>query len=171
MVEGTFVRENSKKFWFSSHLFVPLPPLHQHRNMKKTFIITIFTLLSVVANAQQESKPFKGYFFNEEYEVYIRMNLHDNMDIPEHELYGQLPGFLAKQHNGFYWVMTSAEIVNDKKAVVEFINDYGSEDLTATLRLQDESTLILEQGSGSTIKVPKNGKWQKLPSKLTFKRR
>ena len=23
-LEGTFVRENSKKFWFSTHLFVPL---------------------------------------------------------------------------------------------------------------------------------------------------
>lgn len=139
--------------------------------MKRILFILTVIWISIGVHAQQESKPFKGYFFNEEYEVYIRMNLHDNMDIPEHELYGELPGFLAKQYNGFYWVMTNAEIVNDKKAVVEFINDYGSEDLTATLRLPDESTLILEQGSGSTIKVPKNGKWQKLPSKLTFKRR
>ena len=51
------------------------------------------------------------------------------------------------------------------------INDYGSEDLSATLHLKNDTTLVLEQGRGSAIKIPKNGKWQKLPSKLTFIRR
>ena len=92
------------------------------------------------------------------------------MDIPEHELLGPLPGYLAKQRNGFYWLINSAE-VKGNKANVEFVNDYGSEDLSATLRMPNDSTLVLEQGRGSSIKVPKNGKWFKLPSKITFKRK
>ena len=92
------------------------------------------------------------------------------MDIPEHELFGPLPGFLAKQHNGFYWLITEAKVKNSK-ATVEFINDYGSEDLTATFHMPNDSTLVLEQKEGSPIKVPKKGKWFKLPSKITFKRK
>ena len=103
-------------------------------------------------------------------EVYIRLNLYEDMDIPEHELLGPLPGYLAKQRNGFYWLINSAE-VKGNKANVEFVNDYGSEDLSATLRMPNDSTLVLEQGRGSSIKVPKNGKWFKLPSKITFKRK
>ena len=49
------------------------------------------------------------------------------------------------------------------------INDYGSEDLTATLTVENDSLYVLKQVEGSTLKVPKDGKWQKLPSKLVFK--
>jgi hypothetical protein len=51
------------------------------------------------------------------------------------------------------------------------INDYGSEDLTASLTIKDDSIYVLRQEDGSTLKVPKNGKWQKLPKTLEFKRR
>ena len=138
--------------------------------MKKFTIIAVLMLVSAAVNAQQEEKPFKGYFVNNELEVYVRFNLYKDMDIPEHELLGPLPGYLAKQRNGFYWLITSAE-VKGNKATVEMINDYGSEDLTAMLRMPNDSTLILEQGRGSSIKVPKDGKWFKLPSKITFKRK
>ena len=100
-----------------------------------------------------------------------RINLHDNMDIPDHDLYGPLPGYLAKEHNGFYWVIVDAKVKSKKKATIQLINDYGSEDLTATLHLPNDSTLVLEQGEGSSIKVPKDGKWFKLPAKVTFKRK
>ena len=138
--------------------------------MKKVTIIALLMLVSAAVSAQQEGKPFKGYFINDELEVYVRLNLYEDMDIPEHELLGPLPGYLAKQRNGFYWLITSAKI-KDNKASIEMINDYGSEDLTATLRMPNDSTLILEQGRGSSIKVPKDGKWFKLPSKITFKRK
>jgi hypothetical protein len=51
------------------------------------------------------------------------------------------------------------------------INDYGSEDLTAILTAKNDSLYELRQVEGSTLKVPKNGKWQKLPKTLEFKRR
>ena len=139
--------------------------------MKRIVILSALILAAVAVSAQQEEKPFKGYFTNEELNVYMRINLHDNMDIPDHELYGPLPGFLAKEHNGFYWVIVDAKLKGKKKATIQLINDYGSEDLTATLHLPNDSTLVLEQGEGSPIKVPKDGKWFKLPSKITFKRK
>jgi hypothetical protein len=51
------------------------------------------------------------------------------------------------------------------------VNDFGSEDLTASLTYINDSTYIFRQEEGSTVKIPKNGKWQKLPKKLTFKRK
>ena len=139
--------------------------------MKRILILYVFLVAVVAASAQQEEKPFKGYFTNEEFSVYMRINLYDNMDIPEHDLYGPLPGYLAKERNGFYWVIVDATVKNKKKATILLINDYGSEDLTATLHMPNDSTLVLEQGEGSPIKVPKDGKWFKLPSKVTFKRK
>ena len=120
----------------------------------------------------QHQTPFKGYFLNEEYSVYLNINLYgEGMHVPDHDMFGPLPGYLAKEHNGFYWLITDAEVKNDKEAEIQMINDYGSEDLVATLKMPNDSTLILIQGEGSPIKVPKNGKWQKLPSKMTFKRK
>ena len=54
---------------------------------------------------------------------------------------------------------------------MNLINDYGSEDLTATLTRKNDSIYILKQESGSTLKVPKNSKWQKLPKVLELKLR
>ena len=51
------------------------------------------------------------------------------------------------------------------------VNDTGSDDLRATLTQLNDSTYVLRQGSGATIKVPNNNKWQKLPGTLTFIRR
>ena len=52
------------------------------------------------------------------------------------------------------------------------INDYGSEDLTATLTRKNDSIYVLKQEDGSSLKVPvKGGKWQKLPKTLEFKRK
>jgi hypothetical protein len=50
------------------------------------------------------------------------------------------------------------------------INDYGSEDLTATLTAENDSLYVLKQIDGSTLKVPNNGKWQKLPKRFELKR-
>lgn len=137
----------------------------------KRLLISIAAILVVLTIQAQEAKPFKGYYANDEYNVYMRIDLYsEGFDIPEHELYGPLPGFLAKRHNGFYWVITSAKVVNDKEAEVEFINDYGSEDLEATFTMKNDSTLVLHQGEGSTIKIPVDGKWKKLPNKLEFKK-
>ena len=139
--------------------------------MKKLLISLLLGLLATGSACAQKARPFKAYLINNEYEVYLRINLYEqDIEVPGQELYGQLPGYLGKQHNSFCWVITSAE-VNGKQASLTLINDYGSEDLTASLTQKSDSVFILKQQHGSTLKVPKKGKWQKLPKTLEFRLR
>ena len=141
--------------------------------MKKLFsLICICTLFSLVAKSQENNYMFKGYFFNSEYNVYLKIDLHgDGIIVPDHDLFGPLPGYLGKMNNSFFWLITSKNIKNKKFANIELINDYGSEDLSASLSLKNDSTLVLKQLKGSEIKVPNKGKWQILPAELFFKRK
>jgi hypothetical protein len=128
-----------------------------------------FMLLPVLA--QGSTEPFRAHLFNKEYSVFLRINFYDeDITVPGQDLYGKLPGYLSKQHHSFCWLITSAE-VNGKTATLQMINDYGSEDLTATLTVENDSIYVLKQLDGSTLKVPNNGKWQKLPKTLEFRRR
>ena len=139
--------------------------------MKRLLFILITCQLSLTpALAQGKEGPFHAYLYNNEYEVFLKINLYDeDVEVPGQELYGPLPGYLGKKHNSFCWVITAAE-VKGKTATLSLINDYGSEDLTATLTLHNDSTYVLKQEKGSTLKVPKNNKWQKLPKTLELKR-
>jgi hypothetical protein len=140
--------------------------------MKKRFLTLVFGLTSVLAFAQNTVEPFKGYLYNDQYEVYMKIDLYnESINVPGNELYGQLPGFLGKKNNSFCWPVTAAKIKDEKTAELSLINDYGSEDHTATLICENDSTFVLRQEKGSTLKVPKNGKWQKLPKTLPFKRK
>ena len=141
--------------------------------MRKTYLTIIALWLTISAFAEQkDSTTFRAYLYNNEYDVYLRINLYDeDIKVPGQELYGTLPGYLGKKNNSFCWVVTSAKIKDSKTATLNLINDYGSEDLTATLTCKNDSIYILKQESGSTLKVPKNSKWQKIPKTLELKRR
>lgn len=54
---------------------------------------------------------------------------------------------------------------------MQLINDFGSEDLRATLIRKNDSVYVLQQNEGNAIKVPRKGKWQKLPKELEFKKK
>ena len=123
-------------------------------------------------HAQKEHEAFRAYLFNNEYEVYLRINLYDqDITVPGHELYGKLPGYLGKKNNSFCWVITSCDVKSDKKAVLQLINDFGSEELTATLVRKNDSIYQLRQDAGSTLKVPHKNKWQKLSKTILLKRK
>ena len=64
------------------------------------------------AKAQQQADgPFRAYLFNNEYHVYMRINLYDqNIIISWQEMFGPLPGFLAKESSAFCWIITDAKI-------------------------------------------------------------
>ena len=137
------------------------------RNILYTLLLWCFP---VVIHAQDNT--FRAYLFNKEYNVYLRINFYDqDVRVPGQELYGTLPGYLGKVNNSFCWVITSCQIKNDREATLQLINDFGSEDLTATLTRKNDSIYLFRQGAGSTIKVPNKGKWQKLPKSLEFKRK
>ena len=139
--------------------------------MKKLIIAAILVLTAISASAQQEKKPFRAYLYNSEYDVFLRIDFYDeSITVPGQDLYGSLPGYLGKTHNTFCWLITTAQ-VKGHTAHIALINDYGSEDLTATLTVKNDSLYELKQVEGSVLRVPKNGKWQKLPKTLTLKRR
>lgn len=140
--------------------------------MKRIILPILIALTAISSHAQEENKPFKVYLYNDEYEVFLRINFHDkDIKIAGQELYGELPGYLGRDNHSFCWVMVDAEIENAHKARITMINDFGSEDLEASLSLKNDSTYILKQESGNPIKIPKNGKWLKLPKTLVFKKK
>ena len=138
--------------------------------MKKIIATFILTLMLSPVFAQESKKPFLAYLINKEYSVYLKIDFYqESISVPGQDLYGKLPGYLSKQHNSFCWLITSAE-VEGNKATLQMINDYGSEDLTATLTAESDSVYVLKQIEGSTLKIPNNGKWQKLPKTLELRR-
>ena len=139
--------------------------------MNKLIAISLLCLTTISVKAQSNNEPFRAYLFNNEYDVFLRINFYEqDVNVPGQDLIGQVPGYLGKKNNSFAWLITSAKI-NGNKAKLQLINDYGSEDLTATLTRKNDSIYVLKQESGSTLKVPNKGKWLKLPKTLEFKRK
>ena len=140
--------------------------------MRRLALSFFLTFLFSAAGAQTaDNTAFKGYLENQEYNVYMRINFYEqDVVISWQEMFGQLPGFLSKHDNNYCWIITDATI-DGNKAELELVNDYGSEDLKATLTQENDSVFVLRQRSGSNIKVPNKGKWQKLPGTLTFLKR
>ena len=118
-----------------------------------------------------DSIAFIGEFHNNEYNVYIKINLIDkDILVPGQEILGELDGYFGSTQSSQIWPITSSE-VEGSTAKIEVINNYGSEDFTASIILKDNNTLEFKHLKGSTFKFPVNKKWQKLPSKLTFIRK
>lgn len=140
----------------------------------KRLYLTLFALYIGIGTmaAQNAQKTFAGLFVNDEYNIYLKIDLYsDGIEVPEHEMFGLLPGYLGKKHNNFYWLITSYNIKSKKTANLELINDYGSEDLTVSITMKNDSTFILKQIKGSDLKVPNKGKWQKIPSEIVLKKK
>lgn len=116
-----------------------------------------------------DTTTFSGRLYNKEYNVYIQMDLyHNNVIVPYQEVYGEIPGYFGDGQDARKWLFTDAEITSPASALITIINDYGSEDLTATLTKKDNNLYILKQLDGSTIKIARNHKWVKMPKTLEF---
>lgn len=135
----------------------------------RTAIITALLACAQFASHAQTQQPFKGTFDNKEYNIYLKINLYDkNLIVPQQEIFGEVDGFVGDYKDSRKWLITGSKLNKGGTATLSIINDYGSEDLTATLTLVNDSTLQLTQDDGSTMKIARNRKWQKLPSKLLF---
>ena len=145
--------------------------------MKRIIIYIFFLLATITTYAQspvrseQASQYFKGKIYNSQYDIYIHMDfINSSIIVPQQEIFGEIPGSLGDNKDSRKWLITNATITSDGKASLSIINDYGSEDLEATLQMLNDTTYILLQESGSTIKLARNRKWVKLPQKITFKK-
>ena len=145
--------------------------------MKKALLFILLSLLSITMTAStnsvgKDSTTFKGYLYNQKYDVFIVMDFYNNnVVVPQQEIYGDMSGYFGDRQDGRKWLFTSATIKNGKTAEIQIINDYGSEDLTATLSTDDGKNFKLKQGKGSTLKIARNRKWLKMPKELDFVKR
>ena len=114
--------------------------------MKKLFIL-MFVLLVSVKLAAQSDKVFHTYIYNDEFKVYMDINLYENnVIVPDQELFGEIPGYFGAKRDQRKWLITSAKIDGKNSATLEIVNDYGSEDLTATLTYNPkDNTYVLKQ--------------------------
>lgn len=136
--------------------------------MRKYILITILALMSLASSAQ-DSTAFRGYLYNEEYQVYIQMDFYANdIIVPGQEIFGKLPGYLGARRDTRKWLFTDAKIDDACTATISITNDYGSEDLVAKLIKNSDGTYTLVQKEGSSLKIAVNSKWVKLPGKLVF---
>ncbi len=135
----------------------------------KRIIIAIVSLTITLTTYAQNLKVFKGYLYNNEYQVYLDIDFYQkNILVPNQEIFGQLPGYFGAKRDTRKWLITDAKISNDSTAQISIINDYGSEDLSATLHRDKNGQYILKQGEGSTIKIVVDRKWVKIPKTLVL---
>lgn len=139
--------------------------------MLRKITFSIIMLFVFLLGAAAQNQNFKCQIYNKEYDITLTINLYEEaITIPGQDILGKVFGYLKNSTDARAWVIMGAKVSSDdKKAKLEFINDYGSEDLEATLTLLKDGSYLLTQGSGSTIKVASKNKWVKLPKNLVFR--
>ena len=135
---------------------------------KRHWAILTMWLISAVCLAQTE-KPFEGYLYNEEYQIYLKLNVYDkNIMVPDQDIYGELPGYLGSKRDSRLWLITDTNQLNEKSVELSVINDYGSEDFIARITIDDKGVYTFKHIEGSTYKIVVNSKYVKIPKTITF---
>lgn len=139
----------------------------------KRFLMLLLAMASILVGAAQNvnsNQVFHTYIYNDEYKVYMDVNLYEaNISVPGQDVFGTVPGFFGALRDSRKWLVTDAKIVGKNKAELQIINDYGSEDLTATLTYNPkDNTYVLKQTGGSRLKIVVNRKWLKIPTEIVL---
>ena len=136
--------------------------------MKKLIFALFMSLVPLLLPAQTDS-TFNVTLRNDEYKIYITMNLYDkNVDVPGQAVLSKVDGFIGSKQSSGKWIIVSSKIKNKHEAEIEVINDYGSEDFTAVIKRNSDGTYSYSKKDGSTLKFAVRGKWQKIPGSLKF---
>ena len=139
--------------------------------MRKQLFLFVMSLVSAAAVAQQ-GRPFDTTIRNEEYKIYIRLNLYDkNITVPGQDVLGEVDGYFGSTQSSTKWIVVASRLIDGRTAEIEVVNDYGSEDFTATLKVNDDGTYEYKKDGGSTLKFAVRGKWQKIPGNLELVRK
>lgn len=124
------------------------------------------SLVPMLLPAQTDS-TFNVTLHNDEYKIYITMNLYDkNVDVPGQAVLGKVDGFIGSKQSSGKWIIVSSRIISKTEAEIEVINDYGSEDFMAVIKRNADGTYSYTKKGGSTLKFAVRGKWQKIPGSL-----
>ena len=133
--------------------------------MRKLLFLVLVTICPLLAHSQS----LKGYYYNEQYQVYLYLDVDaKDVQVPGQDIYGELPGYFGSKRDPRLWLIVECERVGENKAEIEVINDYGSEDFTASLTESPDGTLTLKHLDGSTFKIVVNSKYVKLPKEMKF---
>ena len=139
--------------------------------MRKLLFLFVMSLVSAAAVAQQ-GRLFDTTIRNEEYKIYIRLNLYDkNITVPGQDVLGEVDGYFGSTQSSTKWIVVASRLIDGRTAEIEVANDYGSEDFTAVLEVEKDGTYSYKKKDGSTLKFAVKGKWQKLPGSLEFKKK
>lgn len=134
--------------------------------MKKLIFALFMSLVPMLLPAQTDS-TFNVTLHNDEYKIYITMNLYDkDVDVPGQAVLGKVEGFIASKQSSSKWIIVSSRIISTTEAEIEVINDYGSEDFLAVIKRNADGTYSYNKKGGSTLKFAVRGKWQKIPGSL-----
>lgn len=134
--------------------------------MKKYALLIIAALMPLLSFAQQEG-PFNVRIKNDEYKIYITMNLYDkNLTVPGQEMLGEMDGYIGSTQSANRWFIVDSRLKGKDTAEIDVVNDYGSEDFTAVIKLNADGTYSYRKKDGSTLKFSVRGKWQKIPGDL-----
>lgn len=138
--------------------------------MKRTIAMAMCMMSLMGLHAQVDS-TFVGRFVNTEYNIFLNLNLVEkNVEVAGQEVLGTVDGYIGCEKTTTVWVIVDSSI-DGNKATLEVINNYGSEDFTATLTKESDGTYTLKHQGGSTLKFPVEKKWHKIPAKVAFKRK
>ena len=151
-------------------LFVGLVCLAGVFCASSTSASTMFAKEKPNVSEQNDENVFHAYAYNDEYKVYLDLNLYDaDIIVPGQEIFGKVPGYFGAVRDSRKWLITDAKIIGKDKAELSITNDYGSEDLTATLSYDHKTnTYVLRQTGGSRLKIVVNRKWVKIPTEMTL---
>ena len=120
----------------------------------------------------QTDSTFVGRFENTDLKITLDINLVEkNIEVPGQEVLGTLDGFIGCEKTTTVWTIVASSIDSEDKATLEVVNNYGSEDFTATLTRERDGSYTWKHLGGSTLKFPVDGKWHKIPSKVVLKRK
>ena len=137
-------------------------------SMKKFIVAFILTSMSLVTNAQSQ---LKGTYYNAEYQIYLHLDADScNITVPGQEIYGELTGYFSTKRDSRLWLITESERLKKNKIEITVINDYGSEDFTATLTEDDNGSITMKHLGGSTYKIVVNSKYVKIPKEIVLKK-
>jgi len=138
--------------------------------MRKKILSLLLVCFVHALGAMAQSAPFQGKYFNTDLDLVLEMNLYgETVKIPGQDILGEVYGYVKKNTDSRAWIIMGVKFASDgKSAELEIINDYGSEDLVATIALDADGTYTLRQQEGSTMKVAVRGKWVKLPKVMRF---
>lgn len=138
----------------------------------RRFVIMLMVCTMHCLGVLAQDDVFKTKIYNKEHDLVMDINLYEEkVRIPGQEVLGLVYGYLKKTTDSRVWIVMGVEISDDgRSARIEMINDYGSEDLEASLAVGDDGVYTLKQLEGSTIKVAGRGKWIKLPKVINFKK-